>query len=275
MRQRTLKTSVKLDGIGLQTGHKVTVTLGPAPAGRGIDFIRSDLPGRPCLNLNEVVLGPVAGSPERRTTIGSGDIQIQTTEHLLAVFSALGVDNATVEIDSAELPGMDGSAKGFLDAVRQAGVMEQDAPKKVFEVKEPIWSSSADALLVLLPGGSFRVSYTLAYPGIGSQFFSADIDEATFEREISPARTFCSESEAMQLLKMGLGKGANYENTLVMGSDGPVSNTLRFPDEPVRHKVLDLVGDLYLAGGYIKAHVVALKSGHKLNMELVRKLRGL
>ncbi len=128
-------------------------------------------------------------------------------------------------------------------------------------------------MLAVFPDDNFKVSYTLAYPGIGTQFFSAIVDEDIFEREIAPARTFCSEREAMELLKMGLGKGANYENTLVMGPKGPINNTLRFSDEPVRHKVLDLIGDLYLAGEFIKGHVVAIKSGHKLNMELVNRLK--
>jgi UDP-3-O-acyl N-acetylglucosamine deacetylase len=200
-------------------------------------------------------------------------LQIQTTEHLLAALSGAGIDNIIIEMDNIEPPGADGSAKVFLEAVKKAGVVEQDAPKNIFAVKNPVWCASGDSLLAVFPDDEFKISYTLSYPGIGTQFFSAVINEKIFENEIASARTFCSEAEAAELIKRGLGKGANYENTLVMGLKGPINNTLRFPDEPVRHKVLDLIGDLYLAGEGIKGHVVAIKSGHKLNMELVGKLK--
>jgi len=169
--------------------------------------------------------------------------------------------------------GADGSAKEFLDAIKRSGIVEQESPRKIREIKSPIWCKADEAMLAVFPDDDFKVSYTLAYPGIGTQFFSAVVDENIFEREIAPARTFCSEREAMELLNMGLGKGANYDNTLVMGPEGPINNTLRFSDEPVRHKVLDLMGDLYLSGEFIRGHVVAIKSGHKLNMELVKVLK--
>ena len=130
-------------------------------------------------------------------------------------------------------------------------------------------------MIAVFPGENFRISYTMSYknPALGTQFYSLTVDEKSFERQIAPARTFCLEEEALMLLKLGLGKGANYDNTLVIGKAGPVKALLRFPDEPVRHKILDLIGDLYVLGMPIKAHVVAVKSGHTLNMELVRKLK--
>lgn len=156
-----------------------------------------------------------------------------------------------------------------------AGVEEQDAPRKFLEVGSPVWVEDKDAFLAIFPYDGFRISYTLSYnaPGVGSQYLDINIDEKSFEEMVAPARTFCLEIEAMELLKRGFGKGANYDNTVVLGKDGPIKTSLRFPDEPVRHKVLDLIGDLYLAGMPVKGHVVAIKSGHKLNMELVKRLK--
>lgn len=275
MMQRTIDKTVAIEGIGLQTGNKVTLTLKSSPADSGINFIRVDLPNKPLLNVQS--LGNLQGalSQERRTTLGFGPLQIQTTEHLLAALSGAGVDNIIIETDNVELPGGDGSAKVFLDAIKRSGIVEQSSPRKTFDVKDPVWCASGDSILAVFPDEHFKVSYTLSYPGIGAQFYSSVIDEKIFENEIAPARTFCSEMEAAELLKRGLGKGATYENTLVMGAKGPINNTLRFNDEPVRHKVLDLIGDLYLAGKPLKGHVVAIKSGHKLNMELVDKLKSL
>lgn len=273
IKQRTVKDAITIDGIGLQTGNKVSVTLKGSPANSGITFVRVDLPDKPSVNLQAIDRLPQAEAAERRTTLGFGPMQVQTTEHLLAALAGAGIDNAVVETDNMELPGTDGSAKVFLEAIKRCGIVEQDEPKKLATVKAPVWCRSGDSMLAVFPDEHFRVSYTLSYPGIGAQFFSAVIDESTFEAEIAPARTFCSEAEAMELLNRGLGKGANYENTLVMARKGPINNTLRFPDEPVRHKVLDLIGDLYLTGQRVIGHVVAIKSGHRLNMELVNKLK--
>lgn len=272
--QRTIKNTVTIEGIGLQTGNSAVLTLKGSPADSGVSFIRVDIPDKPVLNIRSMA-SCGADALERRTTLGLGPLQIQTTEHLLAALSGMGIDNIIIELDNIELPGLDGSAKGFTEAIRKAGIIEQSFPKKIFDVKDPLWVSAGDSILAVFPDDHFRISYTLSYPGIGVQFFSAVIDEKTFESQLALARTFCSEHEAAELLKRGLGKGANYENTLVMGSNGPINNKLRFPDEPVRHKVLDLIGDLYLSGRSVKGHVVAIKSGHKLNMELANKLKTL
>ncbi len=271
--QRTINKTVVIEGIGLQTGNKASLVLKSSPPDSGINFIRVDLPNKPLLNIQSMEIRSGPGEGERRTTLGSGGLQVQTTEHLLAALAGAGVDNIIIETDNVELPGLDGSAKAFLDAIKRSGIIEQGSPKKIYNVESPVWCKANDSLLAIFPDDNFKVSYTLSYSGIGVQFFSAIIDEVTFEREIAPARTFCSEAEAAELLKRGLGRGANYKNTLVMGPGGPINNTLRFPDEPVRHKVLDLIGDLYLAGKSVKGHVVAIKSGHVLNMELVKMLR--
>ncbi|MDD5495684.1 MAG: UDP-3-O-acyl-N-acetylglucosamine deacetylase [Candidatus Omnitrophica bacterium] len=274
IKQRTIKKEVAVEGIGLQTGKKVKLTLKGSPADSGINFIRVDLPNKPLLSVGSLKLD--AGSlKERRTTLGTGPLQIQTTEHLLAAFSGLGIDNIIAELDGEELPGLDGSAKDYVSLLKKAGIVEQDAPKNILKVDRAVWHEDEKGFIAVFPDDRFRISYTLAYDGsaIGVQFFDMVVEEDSFEREIAPARTFCRKTEALVLLASGLGKGANYKNTLVMGRKGPLKNRLRFTNEPVRHKVLDLMGDLYILGKRMHGHVVAMKSGHKLNMELVRKLK--
>lgn len=274
MRQRTIREAAVIHGTGLQTGNKVAVTFRPAREGAGITFVRTDLPGRPRIGLGSLPLGE-GGAPERRTTIGIGPLQVQTIEHLLAALCALSITNIDIELDNVELPGLDGSARDFLSLLKGAGLAEQEAVQEALAPAAPVWARGKNgAFLAAFPSDAFRVSYTLSYdcPCIGDQFLDAVVDGAYFEKEIASARTFCLEEEALILIKQGLGKGANYENTLVMGKEGPVRTTLRYPDEPVRHKVLDLIGDLYLTGMPVRAHIVAIKSGHALNLELVRKL---
>jgi len=274
IKQRTIKDPVTMKGVGLQTGSPVSMVLKSAPAGSGINFIRTDLPNRPLLNINSISLD-TSGFPERRTTLAIGPIEIQTIEHLMAALSGLSIDNISIELDADELPGMDGSAKDFAAAIRKAGIVEQAEARRTLEIKEPVWCREGDSLIAAFPGDNFKISYTLSYPSpsIGTEYLSLIITQDIFETQIAPARTFCLEEEAVELVKRGLGKGANYDNTLVMGGSGPVKTALRFSDEPVRHKVLDLIGDLYLLGVPVKGHVVAIKSGHKLNMELVKKLK--
>lgn len=273
-RQRTIKDTVSIEGIGLQTGKKVKLSFKSSPEGSGINFIRTDLPNKPLLNLQSLDLNDSA-SAERRTALGLGPLQIQTTEHLLAALSGLSIDNIIIELDSSELPGLDGSAKDFYAALKKAGMVEQNRQRTELTIDKPIWCKADGRLLAVFPDDEFKISYTLSYesPAIGTQFYNITVTEKSFESEIAPARTFCLEEEALELLRRGLGKGANYENTLVMGKSGPIDTTLRFPDEPVRHKVLDLIGDLYILGMPITGHVVAIKSGHAINMELVRKLK--
>ncbi len=275
MKQRTIKRPVALEGIGQHTGKKTSLNLRPSPADSGINFIRVDLPNKPLINIQSLDLGTTSAK-SRRTTLKAGEIEIDTVEHLMAALSALAIDSIIAEVDSAELPGLDGSAKGFFDALKGAGVKELEAESKALAVKEPVWVEDEGSFLGIFPGGECKVSYALSFtkPTVFDEFFATVVNEKTFEKDIAPARTFCFEEEALALLKMGFGKGADYNNTLVIGVDGPVRNTLRFPNEPARHKVLDLIGDLYLLGRQLKGHVVAIKSGHKLNVELVRKLRG-
>jgi UDP-3-O-[3-hydroxymyristoyl] N-acetylglucosamine deacetylase/3-hydroxyacyl-[acyl-carrier-protein] dehydratase len=275
-RQRTIKDTVAIEGRGLQTGGKARLVLKGSPADSGINFIRADLPTRPLVSVRSLDLAS-AGSNERRTTVASGPVEIHTAEHLLAALSGLSIDNITAEIDGAELPGMDGSAREFVAALKKAGIVEQDAPKRTIEIKEPLWCRDEEALLAAFPDENLRISYTLSYedPAIGTQFFDILVNEESFTREIAPARTFCRKAEALALLASGLGKGASHRNTLIMGRRGPFGNRLRFPNEPARHKALDLMGDLYLAGASVKGRIVAVKSGHRLNIELARRLKQL
>ena len=273
--QKTIKEAVTLSGIGLHTGNKVSVTLNPAAAGSGISFVRADLPQRPAIKANvDCVSAYPQSQSRRRTTISSGIAGIHTVEHLMAALSASGVDNLVVELDGEELPGLDGSALEYLEALDKAGLREQDKPRDYYALKDPIYINESGVSLVALPSETFRVSYTLNYNHqfLAAQFIDLEVTEQSFRSGIAGARTFCLEEEAEDLKKQGLGKGATYENTLVVGSKGVIGNSLRFPDEFVRHKVLDLIGDFSLLGQPLKAHIIAVKSGHSLNAKMVKSI---
>lgn len=272
-KQQTIRKSVSIEGIGLHTGGQVRLRLKPAPPNSGVTFVRVDLPGHPKIPANISYVIDLTRRP-RRTSVGLGDIEIHTIEHLMATLSCLGIDNLIVETDGIELPGLDGSALPFVALIKKAGIEPQSAPRKVFQVKEAIWIREDDACIVVVPEDEFRISYTLNYdhPLLRSQFFSHIVNEESFRKEIAPGRTFCLQREAEELRTQGLGKGADYENTVVMGEKGIIQNKLRFQDEFVRHKVLDLIGDLYLLGHQIRGHIIAVRSGHQLNIKLLQRL---
>ena len=271
--QKTIRQEFSLAGVGLHTGCKVNIRCKPAPVNSGISFIRVDLPGRPVIQVDPSNIHIDTGIP-RCTSIGKGDVVIHTVEHLMSVLCGLGVNNLTVEIDSFELPGLDGSGRDFLRAIKKIGIVEQDAPSSCFEIAEPVGVELNGCSIYVVPDKELKISYVLDYdhPALKSQFFNITITSRVFEEAIAPARTFCLESEAEELRKNGLGKGANYDNTLVVGKKGVIKNAVRFPDEFVRHKVLDLLGDLYLLGMPIRGHIFAVKSGHTLNIELLKKI---
>ena len=270
--QRTIKTTASLSGIGLHTGEEATIVLKPAEVGRGIVFVRTDLPGRPEI---EVRLEN-AVTRERRTTLRRGDAEVETIEHLCSVFVALGVDNCVVEIDGPEVPGMDGSALPFAEALEGAGIVEQGAPRKTITLDEPIALRDGDTSITAFPySGGLRISYTLSYPCNGStasEYVSLEVDREHFLAEIAPARTFCLEREARALQEAGLGRGASTDNTLVIGDQGVVGNSFRLGQELARHKILDILGDMTLLGADLQAHVVAVRSGHSANRNLVGRL---
>jgi len=273
MKQKTIKNPVTLSGIGLHTGKAVRMTIKPAGDNEGISFTRVDLLGvQPVkVNASNVVMDEKV---TRCTAIECQDVRIYTIEHLMAALNGLGIDNVTVEIDAEEVPGMDGSSLEFVKALERAKIIEQQADKNIFVIQEPIVVANKISTIVMVPHDQLNVSYTLDYdhPLLRSQFFSQSVDVSSFAKELAAARTFCLESEVNEIRAQGLAKGANYQNTLVMSARGPLENTLRFPDECARHKVLDIVGDLFLLGYPVKGAVYATKSGHALNRTLVNKI---
>lgn len=272
-KQRTIEREVALKGVGLHTGNEVEVKFKPAAADTGINFIRTDLPSNPAIKASvENVFSQAPGG--RRTSISTNGIQVATIEHLMAALSGLGIDNACIEINNSEAPGLDGSSLNYLEALESAGVKEQEKERQCYCVKEAVFVEEEGASIIAVPCGEFKVSYTLNYNHclLKAQFLEMAVNSGTFKAEFAPARTFCLEAEAEELRKQGLGLGANYDNTLVVGKDGVIKNKLRYEDEFVRHKILDLIGDLYLLGGPLKGHIIAIKSGHSLNLKLLRKL---
>lgn len=274
-KQRTISNDISISGIGLHTGCKVNLSFKPAEENAGINFIRVDLPNKPVIKADpsNLLSGTDRGLP-RCTTIGSDGGVVHTVEHLMSVLCGLKINNLVVEIDDVELPGLDGSGIDFIRVIRKAGIVEQEAESKIFNIMEPLGVENNGSSIYIVPSKQFTVSYTLDYnhPYLRSQFVSAVVKEETFEEILAPCRTFCLEEEAKELRDKGLGKGANYENTLVVGREGVIDNKERFPDEFARHKILDFIGDVYLLGVPLRGDVFAVKSGHHLNLELLMKI---
>ncbi len=274
-KQRTITGTATLSGIGLHTGQEVRVDLKPAEVGSGLVFVRTDLPEHPEVPLNIARVE----NQGRRTTISAGDAEVHTVEHFLACLTALGIDNVRVEISGSEMPGMDGSALPWFTALKEAGITEQGEDREALALQSEVvvdFPGEQVSLVALPRDEGLSIDYTLDYqnPAIPVQRLSLTLTPETFEREIAPARTFCLSSEAKALRDAGLGKGATTLNTLVVGEDGrPLETELRFPDEYVRHKVLDLLGDLYLLGLDLSGRILAIRSGHRANVALVQKLR--
>lgn len=276
--QRTVRSVGEVTGTGLHSGVETTLRVKPAPAGTGVVFVRTDLPGQPRMRADAEHLGV----RQRRTAlVGPGDAEVHTVEHFLSCCYALGIDNLVAEIDGPECPGMDGSGRAFVDLLDDLGPIEQDALREEIVLEAPVTVAPSDgapgAALVALPGGDgLTVSYTLEYdnPVLGHQHFALAVEPDAFREQVAPARTFCLEAEADALRAAGLGKGATYQNTLVVGDEGVIENTPHWPDEFARHKLLDLLGDLFLAGADLKGHVHAYRTGHATNLRLVEALLG-
>jgi UDP-3-O-acyl N-acetylglucosamine deacetylase len=257
-------------GVGLHTGAEVTVTVRPRDAA-GIVFVREDLPGRPRVRAcaGNLVL------EQRRTALREGNAEIHTAEHLLAALYALGVDAAEIGMSGPEAPGLDGSAAPWLDMLGEAGLEARPWTRARIVLARAVAESAGTSAIAAVPcRGGLSVNYVLDHdnPVIPEQTLEYRLDAATFAREIAPARTFVLEEEVKALLAAGLGRGATVKNTLVVTKDGVKDNRLRFPDEFVRHKVLDLIGDLSLVEGELRARVVAARSGHGLNGALVTRI---
>ncbi|MCZ6599193.1 MAG: UDP-3-O-acyl-N-acetylglucosamine deacetylase [Planctomycetota bacterium] len=267
--QRTLRTAVEFSGVGLHSGEITHVRILPAPQGTGVEFVRTDISDAPPVPANIRYHSAI----NRRTRLSRGPVEVETVEHLLAVCHGLRIDNLRVEIDGREMPGLDGSAKTIVDLFHQAGVIDQRAQARVFQLDRPLYVREGDATLVALPAenSTLTLQYIASFadPEIEGGSFQLEVTPDSFTKEIAPARTFCLASEVDQLREAGLGKGATRENTLVLGDPQTV---MRMPEEPVRHKLLDLLGDLYLLGADLHAHVIATRTGHRTNAELVRRL---
>lgn len=267
MQQHTLRRAVSLTGIGLHSGQEVTITLRPAPPDTGIVFYRVDLADAPPV----AALAANIADTRRATSLACGAAAVHTVEHLLAALSALGVDNAAIDISAAEPPVGDGSAMTFARLIAEAGVVAQNKPAAVRTITQPLWVRREDKFIAILPYDGLRISFTSVNPcpAIGVQYGDYEITAATFLEEIAPARTvgFLPEIDALQA--QGLGLGGSLENVVVYDEDGRPLAPLRFPDELVRHKILDVIGDLALVGP-VRGHVIAVKSGHALNAELAR-----
>ena len=267
--QHTVGKTAGFSGTSLHTGEKVSLKLHPAPADHGIKFKRKDLQDEPTIDVTIDNLKTV----ERATTLGEGAVRVHTVEHVLSALSAMGVDNAIVEMDANEPPIGDGSAQPYVDLIKKAGVTAQEQPRKFFDVREPMHvESKTGALLVLLPDDTFRISCTQAGPNNRfAQFLSTEITAAIFEREIAPARTFVYYEDVKPLMDKNLIKGGSLENAIVVRGEAVLSKEpLRFADEFVRHKILDIIGDLALVGRRVRGHVIAVKPGHASNADLAR-----
>lgn len=271
--QKTIKNEAKLSGRGLFTGIDAKVIFKPAPPDTGVVFVRKDLD--PPVQVRVAPENIV--SRDRRTALQNGEVFIETSEHCLAAVSALDIDNLVVEIDTEELPGYEGSSEEFFKTLQKCGIEMQDAEQHPIIIAEPISINDGDKSIYALPSGSneLSITYDLDYTehtGIGRQIYSCDLSESHFAKNLARTRTFVLEAEARQMQAMGIGAHLGPKDILVISSDGPIKNSFRFPDECVRHKVVDLIGDLRLAGRPIVGRIVAYKSGHTLNQKLVTRI---
>ncbi len=269
--QRTVGREVALEGMGVHTGERAVLRFLPAPPGTGIVFRRSDLEGRPEIPAD---LQHVVGM-ELGTSVGIGEARVLTIEHVMASLMAHGVFNAILDLSGPEPPIRDGSFAEYFDAIAEAGVVDQDQPARVFRVDKPVSVNPEQGeAYVATPAETFRISATIDFdhPAIGRQYGSFEVDGPRFRRELAPARTFGFRAEAEVLRARGLALGASLENTVVLDDEGVMNDSLRFPDEFLRHKVGDIVGDLALLGGVLKGHVVADRPSHRGNVSLAREL---
>ena len=269
-KQRTLKTEISYTGIGLHSGREVHATLKPAPEDTGIVFVRTDLPGAPQIHAK----AENVTSTLRATTVEEDGHKVFTIEHLMSAFHAHRIDNAYVELDSEEPPVADGASLVFFELMAKAGIAEQAKDRKeiVIDKVYRIDDEKTARFVMVLPYDGFRVSFTSLNPHklIGVQYEDFHIDEAVYHKEIAPARTIAYEKEIQALREMGLGLGGSLENVIVYNDEGWL-NPLHFEDELVRHKILDVIGDLRLAG-IIRGHVIAAASGHALNTQLAKEI---
>src|SRR5438552_6315894 len=267
--QRTLRRHISCVGIGLHSGNKVNLTLKPAPSDFGVRFRRADLGGLEVpANIGHV------GGINHATGLSRDTVTVDTVEHLLAALVSLGVDNVIVELNSPEVPIMDGSAAPFIYLIQEAGVKKLLAQRKYLKIVRPIMISRGDKRIALYPSEHFKVTYSISYdhPMLRHQSRTLRITEESFIEELAPARTFTFLKDVEMLRQNGLALGGSLENAIVLGETGVLNNALRFEDEFVRHKILDAIGDLALVGYPVVGHLVAHRAGHALHTEFAAKI---
>ena len=269
MRRKTIKLSFELDGIALHSGINSSVKFVPAAAGTGIIFVRTDLPSAPVISARAENVSETT----RGTTLAAGNASVMVIEHIMAAVSALGITDIRIEMSCAEPPAMDGSALPFFSALKKSGMAALDGDIAPLTLDTELVLEDGGSVVRACPSDRFAVGFVIDFPGtpVGRQEFGVDISEASFEKEIAPARTFGFLSEIEELKKRGLALGASTDNALAVGPAG-YANKPRFENEAVRHKILDLVGDLALAGRPVIAHILADRSNHRLNTALARAL---
>jgi len=266
--EQTITAPLELSGIGLHSGAPVTMRLLPAPAGSGIVFRRTDLD-----NFEIPATGRNVAKVSYATSLMRQGVLISTTEHLLSALIGMGIDNVIVELDNLELPILDGSAQPYVEAILSVGIKVQRRRREYIRVLKPVEVRDGDKFIGLYPATGYRIDYAIDFPApIGQQSTSVDLAAENYGTQIAPARTFGYKADEQRLRDMGLIRGAGPQNAIILGAHGPENGPLRFADEYVRHKVLDLIGDLALAGRRIEGHVVAERAGHAMHTALVSRL---
>lgn len=270
--QKSFKKSVAISGVGLFTGERSALMICPSDVNTGIVFRRMDLPGKPYF---PATLDNVLATP-RCTVLGRDKYAVHTVEHLLSALKACEVDNALIELEGPEIPILDGSALGFVELFEDSGFELQSAEKKIYRLSSPVFWSQGDVHIVALPSDEYRISYTMHFPqsrSFHSQYYSLEINQKNYRNEIAPCRTFCFYEEIAEMVKKGLIKGGSLDNAVIIKDDTVVNpDGLRFSDEMVRHKILDLIGDLSLIPFSFEAHIIAIRSGHTSNVAFGKDL---
>jgi len=266
--EQTIAGPLEFSGVGLHSGAPVNMRMLPAPAGSGIVFRRTDLD-----NFEIPANGRNVAKVSYATSLMRQGVLIQTTEHLLSALIGMGVDNVIIEVDNLELPILDGSALPYVQAFRGGGIRTQRRRRETIRVLKPVEVREGNKFIGVYPGAGYSIQYTIEFPApIGRQSASVDLATESYGEFIAPARTFGYKADEKKLRDMGLIRGACAENAIILGAKGPENGLLRFDDEYVRHKVLDLIGDLALAGRRIEGHVVAERAGHAMHTALVSRL---
>jgi UDP-3-O-[3-hydroxymyristoyl] N-acetylglucosamine deacetylase len=267
--EQTIRTSVECKGVGLHSGAPVRLRIQPAPAGSGIVFRRTDLD-----DFEVEATGRNLARVSYATSLMKKGVLISTTEHLLSAFIGAGIDNAIVELDNLELPILDGSARPFVEMIQKAGIRKQRRPRSYMRIRRELELREGNKFIAVYPADSYSVSYTINFPHplIGKETFRVDLSDGNYLREIAPARTFGFLHEADAMRQQGLIRGASTDNAIVLTRDQVMNPPLRYSDEFVRHKVLDLIGDLALVGKQILGNIVADRAGHAMHTALVSRL---